>query len=111
MIGVGGARMPPVCASKARICVCVCSLFTAAPPAPRAGRLLAPFAMAAAGRAKCMVTETLCDVLVNQHIAAEKIGARTAVFDDDEFVEEFSPFLAALAQHTIRVIGDKNRAS
>ena len=63
---------------------------------------------ASMARARCAVSDKLCEVLVNQHVAAEKIGPQSAVLDDDEFVEEFSSFLASLATHTQRVIGSRS---
>ena len=56
-----------------------------------------------AGRAKCELTASVCDVLVKSHLLPEQIGRHCAAMDEEDFTDAFAPFLHAVAQHTTRV--------
>ena len=58
-----------------------------------------------AGRAKCELTASVCDVLVKSHLLPEQIGRHCAAMDEEDFTDAFAPFLHAVAQHTTRVAG------
>ena len=46
------------------------------------------------GRKKCELTAQVCDVLASAHLTAEKIGKPVFSLDEEDFTEEFGPFLA-----------------
>ena len=88
----------------ARAYICLrCSPFGSRAQAGPFPPPLAAHAAMPPARAKCALTPGLCEVLVKQHLTEEKAGTSSAALDEEEFTEEFSPFLASLAQHTLRV--------